>query len=146
VSNTTTAVLLCLFSLGGIVPTFAASPEQAPPIAAGMVRVRFLHELVPGSTFYAPMTSVDGAKIAISPEGSAFHRDYAPGTYVFSVENCASEPRTSQTLAVATGRQFALQVQSDDDVAYDCILYYLSQVEPQMVSAAFVPLRYLGQN
>jgi len=141
------AALFCLVSLfAGGGPTSAASPEQAPPVAAGMARVWFLHTLVPGSTFFAPMISVNGAKIAISPEGSAFYRDYAPGTYVFSVENCVSEPQTSQTLTIGANQQFALQVQSDDDVAYDCVLYYLDQVQPQMVPVTFAPLRFLGQN
>jgi hypothetical protein len=141
------AALFWLLALvAGADPVSAASPEQAPPLAAGMARVWFLHDLVPGSTFFAPMISVNGTNIAISPEGSAFYRDYAPGTYVFSVQNCVSEPQTSQTLTVGPGQQFALHVQTDDDVAYDCILYYLSQVEPRMVSVVFRPLRYLGQN
>jgi hypothetical protein len=135
-----------LASFAGADPVSAASPEQAPPLAAGMARVWFLHDLVPGSTFFAPMISVNGTNIAISPEGSAFYRDYAPGTYLFSVENCVTEPQTSQTLTVGTGQQFALHVQTDDDVAYDCILYYLTQVEPGMVPVVFRPLRYLGQN
>ena len=108
---------------------FAASPSQAPPLAPGMGRVWFLEDIVPGGSFYAPMIDVNGAKVAISPEGSAFFRDYPPGTYVFSVENCVPERQTSQQLTIASGQQFALQVQTDDDVAFDWNVYYLSQVQ-----------------
>jgi len=123
--------------------TFAASPNQAPPLAPGMGRVWFLQDLVPGSSFYAPMIYSNDAKVAISPEGSAFFRDYPPGTYVFSVENCVPNPQTSQQLTIASGQQFALQVQTDDDVAFDCIVYYLTQVQPRNVPMAFAPLRFL---
>lgn len=75
------------------------------------------------------MIYVNGAKVAISLEGRAFFRDYPPGTYVFSVENCVPERQTSQQLTIASGQQFALQVQTDDDVAFDCNVYYLSQVQ-----------------
>ena len=118
---------------------FAASPE-APPLAPGMGRVWFLQDIVPVGSFYAPMIYVNGAKVAISPEGSAFFRDYPPGTYVFSVENCVPERQTSQQLTIASGQQFALQVQTDDDVAFDCNVYYLSQVQPQNVPMTFAPL------
>ena len=127
-------------------PSFGASPEQAPPLAPGMARVWFLQELVPGSSFYAPMIYANGAQLAISPEGSAFYRDYAPGTYLFSVENCVPEPQTSQQLTIGPNQQFALQVQTDDTaVSFDCNVYYLSQVMPQNVPMVFAPLNYLGQ-
>lgn len=113
---------------------FAASPNQALPLVPGMGRVWFLQDIVPGSSFYAPMIYVNGAKVAISPEGSAFFRDYPPGTYVFSVE---------QQLTMASGQQFALLVQTDDDVAFDCNDDYLSQVQPQNGPMTFAPLRFL---
>ena len=126
--------------------SFGASPEQAPPLAPGMARVWFLQELVPGSSFYAPMIYANGAQLAISPEGSAFYRDYAPGTYLFSVENCVPEPQTSQQLTIGPNQQFALQVQTDDTaVSFDCNVYYLSQVMPQNVPMVFARLNYLGQ-
>lgn len=132
--------------LAGSNPSLAASPNQAPPLAAGMARVWFVHDLVPGSTFFAPMISVNGAKVAISPEGSAFYRDYVPGNYLFSVENCVPQPQTSQQLTLAPNQEIALHVQSDDTGSFDCIVYYLTQVMPQMVPVVFAPLRYLGQN
>ena len=111
-----------------------------------MARVWFLQELVPGSSFYAPMIYANGAQLAISPEGSAFYRDYAPGTYLFSVENCVPEPQTSQQLTIGPNQQFALQVQTDDTaVSFDCNVYYLSQVMPQNVPMVFARLNYLGQ-
>ena len=146
-AHTVRSSLLGLLALlVGSNPSLAASPNQAPPLAAGMARVWFLHDLVPGSTFFAPMISANGANVAISPEGSAFYRDYAPGNYLFSVENCVSQPQTSQQLALAPHQEIALHVQTNNDVAFDCIVYYLTQVMPQMVPVVFAPLRYLGQN
>lgn len=146
-TNTVRASCFGLFALlAGSNPSLAASPNQAPPLAAGMARVWFLHDLVPGSTFFAPMISANGVKVAISPEGSAFYRDYAPGIYLFSVENCVPQPQTSQQLTLAPNQEIALHVQSDDTVSFDCIVYYLTQVIPQMVPVVFAPLRYLGQN
>ena len=132
--------------LAGSNPSLAASPNQAPPLAAGMARVWFLHDLVPGSTFFAPMISANGVHVAISPEGTAFYRDYAPGIYLFSVQNCVPQPQTSQQLTLGPHQEIALHVQSDDTASFDCIVYYLTQVMPQMVPVVFAPLRYLGQN
>jgi len=117
-----------------------------PGAAGGVARVWFLQELVPGSSFFAPMLYVNGTKIAISPEGSAYYRDYAPGTYVFSIESCGPGPQPSQQLTVGANQQFALQVQNDDTATSDCLVYYFTQVTPQMVPVVFAPLRYLGQN
>jgi hypothetical protein len=137
--------VLCSLTLA-IGPISAASPDQAPPVPPGMARVWFLQELVPGSSFYAPMLYVNGTKIAISPEGSAFYRDYTPGTYVFSIESCGPGPQPSQQLTVGANQQFALQVQNDDTALSDCLVYYFTQVPPQFISGTFAPLRYLGQN
>jgi len=115
-------------------------------MAPGMARVWFLQELVPGSSFYAPMLFVNGAKIAISPEGSAFFRDYTPGSYVFSIENCGPGPQPAQQLTIGAGQQFALQINNDDTAPSDCLVYYFTQVPPQFVYETFAPLRYLGQN
>jgi hypothetical protein len=100
----------------------------------------------PRQQFFAPMLYVNGAKIAISPEGSAFYRDYAPRTYVFSIESCGPGPQPSQQLTVGANQQFALQVQNDDTAPSDCLVYYFTRVTPQMVPVVFAPLRYLAQN
>jgi hypothetical protein len=109
--------------------------------------VWFLRQLIPGESFHAPMIYVNGAPIAISGEGTAFYRDFAPGQYVFSVENCLPQAGTSQTLHLNPGQQFALQVTQDDNGSWDCVppqVSYLQQVQPQQVPYLFAPLTYQG--
>jgi len=50
------------------------------------------------------MLYVNGAPIAASAEGTAFYRDFVPGQYVFSVENCLPQRGTSQTLNLRPAR------------------------------------------
>jgi hypothetical protein len=129
-------------------PSPAATPDQAPPVAPGRARVWFLRQLFPGSAMFAPMVSANGAPVGISPQGTVFYRDFPPGNYVFTVENCIPEPRTSFALPLAPGNQFALEVQSDPNGAWDCEdsqISYLRPVPPELLSQAFAPLAYLGQ-
>jgi len=143
-----TLALIEFLALAVLAPTCrAATPDQAPPVPAGLARVWFLRQLIPGSAMDAPMIYANGGTVAISPEGSAFYRDFSPGTYVFSVENCLPEPQTSYSLVLNPGNQFALEVQSDENGAWDCEpsqISYLRPVPPEMLSAIFTPLRYLG--
>ena len=142
------ALIFCLASPPGLIgASFAATPDQAPPVTAGQSRVWFLRLLEPGSSFHPPMVYVNGASIATSGEGTAFYRDFAPGQYVFSVENCLPQPGSSQTLTLPPNTQFALEVQQDDNGSWDCVppqVSYLRQVQPQAVPYTFAPLTYLG--
>jgi hypothetical protein len=138
-----------LLALGiGMGPASAATPEQAPPLAAGAARVWFLRQLLPGTAMHAPMIYVDGAPIAESAEGTAFYRDFAPGTYRFSVENCLPEPGTSQTLTLRPNTQLALEVTSDENgPGFYCTpsqISYLRPAQPQMLPYEFARLTYLG--
>ena len=140
--------ILGIVVLGGwVCPAVAATPDQAPPVPAGQSRVWFLHELLPGTAFHAPMIYVNGAPIAKSAEGTAFYRDFTPGHYVFSVENCLAYQGTSQTMDLGPNTQFALKVTSDENSNWDCTppqISYLRQVQPQDVPYLFAPLTYMG--
>ena len=125
----------------------AATPDQAPPVAPSQTRVWFLRQLLPGTPMYAPMIYANGAPVAISSQGTAFYRDFAPGTYEFSVENCLPMPQTSQTLPLSPGDQIALQVQSNENGVPDCEpseIYYISLAPAEQLSDLFAPLAYLG--
>jgi hypothetical protein len=140
------ALALCLVTFGPA-PTVAATPEEAPPLAAGQSRVWFLRQLLPGTQFHPPMVYVNGAPIGVSAEGTAFYRDFAPGQYVFTVENCIPQARTSQTLNLRPGAQFALEVTSDENASWDCVpaqVSYLRQVQPQQVPYLFSQVSYAG--
>ncbi len=139
--------LLLLAVAGGAGMARAAAPGEAPPLAAGQARVWFLHQMLPGTAFHAPMVYVDGAPVAISAQGTAFYRDLAPGRHVFSVENCLPQPGASQTVSLQPGAQFLLQVQSDENGAWDCQpsqISYLRPVAPQMAPYLFAQLTYDG--
>jgi hypothetical protein len=128
-------------------PALAATPDQAPPVAAGQSRVWFLRQLLPGEQLHAPMVYVNGAPIAAIGEGTAFYRDFAPGQYAFSVENCLPQPGSGQTMTLRPYTQYALQVTQDDNGAWDCVppqVSYLQQVQPQQVPYLFAQVTYNG--
>lgn len=141
-------LILCTLMLFGVnCPAIAASPDQAPPVPTGQSRVWFLNQLIPGSAMAAPMIYVNGTPIAISPEGTVFYRNFSPGSYVFSIQNCLPQQGTSQTLTLPPNTQFALQVLTDQNGAWDCEpsqISYLRQVMPNTVQDEFAPLTYLG--
>lgn len=137
----------CVIALAVPGAVSAASPDQAPPVPSGLGRVWFLRVLIPGTSFDAPMIYANGASVGISPQGSVFYRDFAPGNYVFSIENCLPQPHTSFALTLNPGNQFALQVQQDDNGAMDCEppqISYLSAIDPNMLGYLFARVRYLG--
>ena len=141
------AVMLALALGSSTAPAFAANPDQAPPIPAGEGRVWFLRQLLPGQAAHAPMIYVNGAPIAVIAEGTTFYRDFPPGQYAFTVENCLQQPGTGWNLTVQADRQYGLQVTQDDNGAWDCIpqqISYLRQIQPQQVPNLFPSLTYLG--
>jgi len=142
------AMLLAgLVALGLIAPVLAASPDQAPPMAAGQSRVWFLRQLLPGENQHPPMLYVNGAPIAAIASGTAFYRDFAPGQYAFTVENCLRQAGTGQTITVQPNAQYALQITQDDNGAWDCVpaqVSYLRQVPPPQVPYLFSQLSYAG--
>jgi len=142
------AVIVSLVALSGWAgPTLAATPDQAPPVPAGQSRVWFLRQLLPGTIFTPPTVYVNGAPIARSAEGTAFYRDFAPGQYAFTVENCLPQARTGQTMTLRPGAQYAIEVTQDDNGAWDCVpaqVSYLRQVPPQQVMYLLSPLTYMG--
>jgi hypothetical protein len=142
------AFLCCLVALGAwATPSLAATPDQAPPIPAGQSRVWFLRQLLPGEAFHAPMIYVNGAPIAVAGEGTAFYRDFAPGQYGFTVENCIPQPGSGQTITLRPNAQYALQVTQDDNGAWACVppqVSYLRQVPPDQALSLLAPLTYQG--
>jgi hypothetical protein len=141
------ASLAGLVALGGAAVALAATPDQAPPLAPGQSRVWFLRQLLPGTQFHPPTIYVNGTPIAASAQGTAFYRDFAPGQYNFSVENCLPQAGSSQTLNLRPNTQFALEVQQDDNGAWDCTppqVSYLRQVQPAYVPYLFSQVSYDG--
>jgi hypothetical protein len=138
----------CLIVFAGVVsPSLAATPDQAPPVAPGQARIWFLRQLSPGTDMTAPMIYANGAPLAGISQGTVFYRDFAPGTYAFTVEDCRPGAQTSLTLSLDPGNEFALQLQQNDYGPLDCgPTFYLNAPAAEMLSDLFGPLRYLGQN
>ena len=141
-------LILALVALAGSAgPIRAATPDQAPPIPAGQTRVWFLRQLLPGTIVTPPTVYVNGAPIARSAEGTAFYRDFTPGQYDFTVENCLPQARTGQTMTLRPDAQYALEVTQDDNGAWDCVpaqVSYLRQIPPQQVAYLLTPLTFMG--
>ena len=131
--------------MAGAVDTgIAASPDQAPAPDPSSARVWFLRELVPGSAMHAPMVYANGGPLALAAEGTAFYHDFAPGNYVFTVENCSPAPQASQMLPLSPGNQFALQVQSNDDAAWCGPMFDLTVPPAEILGYLFSRVSYRG--
>jgi len=141
------AIGVLLMAITGIAtPSSAASPEQAPPIPAGLGRLWFARSLNPGTAMNSPMLYANGAPIATSSQGTAFYHDFPSGTYVIAVDNCQPGSQRSLTVPIDAGNDFALQIQQDDFGPLDCgPTFYLSVPSAEIVSSLFAPLEYLGQ-
>jgi hypothetical protein len=137
--------MIVLAIVGG--PSLAATPDQAPPVAPGQARIWFLRQMSPGTDMTAPMIYANGAPLAISSQGTVFYRDFAPGSYMFTVEDCRPGAQTSFPLSLDPGNEFALQLQQNDFGPMDCgPTFHLSAPASEMLSTLFAPLLYLGQN
>ena len=105
-------LLGALLLAGSVSAASAAIPGPAAP-SQGTARVWFLR---PGSSSAdiwgaSPMIYANGSPVAaIAPE-SAFYRDYAPGTYSFSVEPYGTPTGDAHTVQLAPGSQTYLNVQ-----------------------------------
>jgi hypothetical protein len=125
----------------------AASPDQAPPVPPGLGRVWFIRQLIPGTNFYAPVIYANGATVSYSAQGTAFYRDFTPGDYLFTIENCLPQQGTSVSFTIAPGAAAALEVQQNDNASWDCSppsIFYLRLPPAEAIASLFAGVRYLG--
>ena len=110
--------LLGLLMIAGCAPNPSApagSSSQAPPLGPGMARVWVLRQADPpqGNIEGArPMLFANGAPIAESREGTAFFRDFPPGTYKLTVQAFGTPAKQSDTVQLSAGMQSYVQVQA----------------------------------
>ena len=106
---------LSLVALVDFAPKPAAATEaQAPALAPGMARVWFLRPAgsLNGNVWAAePMIYANGTPVGDIPAGSAFYRDFRPGTYRFAVQPYGLPTSQADTVALAPGTQTYLEVQ-----------------------------------
>jgi hypothetical protein len=111
------ALGLCLLVAAGCAPqsTTTASPAQPPALAPGAARVWFLRQSDPVNgnvEAAAPMIFANQAPVGRSWADTVFYRDFAPGTYTFTVEPYGGLPTgQADTVSLAAGTQNYLQVQ-----------------------------------
>jgi hypothetical protein len=109
------SMLFGLVALAGLMPTAMASPEgqQVPALSAGAARVWFLRPVGANSSALgaAPMIYANGTPVADIPGNAAFYRDFAPGTYRFTVQPYGSPNKKADTVQLVPGTQTYLEVQ-----------------------------------
>jgi hypothetical protein len=90
-----------------------AAPEaRVSPIPAGLAQVWILRQFEPAESLSTPIISVNLAPLAASRPGTAFYRDFQPGTYTFTVDRDGVDANQAQTLRLAPGMQAYLEIQS----------------------------------
>ena len=107
---------LCLLALASCATPSAgpASPAQIQALAPDMARVWILRQAnAPGGNVEAadPMVYANGTPIAPSAAGTAYYRDFAPGTYRFTVQPYGTPTGLGNTYQLVPGTQTYLQVQ-----------------------------------
>jgi hypothetical protein len=104
---------VCLQALASCMsgPTAAAAVPQVPPIQRGLARVWFLRRFEPGESLAAPVISANAAPVGQSLPGTAFLRDFSPGTYTFTVPSFGVDTGQAPTVQLAAGTQTFLEVQ-----------------------------------
>jgi hypothetical protein len=126
----------------------APAVQLAPP-PAGLARVWFLRQFQPGESLWTPMIYVNGAPMTPSIPGTIFYRDFAPGTYTFTVDSCGSDSSQFPTLQLGPGAQYEFEVQSLESFRPpDCPrgtgVFYVRPVAPRFLQLYLPQLAYLG--
>lgn len=154
-------VALGLVALSDCAPqaNVTSSQAQIPAIASGTARVWFLRgwDAPSGQTYVyaaAPIVYANGAQIGNLPVGTSFFRDFAPGTYTFTVEPYGLPTPQATTLQLAAGTQSYLQAQwiaswqvgyPEADFSFAPNTFAILTMSPQVAQAYLPTLTYLGQ-
>jgi hypothetical protein len=150
---------LCLLALAGCAqPAPTISQAQVPPVKPGAARVWFLRGSVSPQfgavQAAAPLIYANGATVAALPPGTEFYRDFAPGTYRFTVQPFGLPTDQSTTLQLAAGTQNYLQVdwvaswtQGYPPASWNFApnTFAILTMPPQVAQAYFPTLGYLGE-
>jgi hypothetical protein len=136
-----------------------AAQAQIPTIAPGSARVWFLRgwDAPSGQTYVfaaAPLVFANGAQVGDLPVGSSFFRDFAPGTYTFTVQPFGLPTPQATTLQLAADTQSYLQAQwiaswqvgyPEADFSFAPNTFAILTMSPQVAQAYLPTLSYLGQ-
>lgn len=158
------AVTMPILLLLGILALTACAPPaptisqaQLPPIRPGTARVWFLRgSVTPWGAVqaFAPMIFVDGAPVAKIAVGTEFYRDFAPGTYRFTVQPYGLPTGQTTVLNVVPGTENYLQVDwvgswtlgyPEAGWSFAPNTFAILSMEPQVAQAYLPTLAYLGE-
>ena len=131
-----------------IAPAGAQTAQLAPP-PAGLARVWFLRQYEPSESLWTPMMFVNGAPMTPSMPGTIFYRDFAPGTYTFTVDSCGADVNQFPTVQLVSGAQYEYEIQSLESFKPpDCPrgtgVFYVRPVQPRFLQLYLPQLAYLG--
>jgi hypothetical protein len=129
-------------------PAGAQITAPAPPPAPGLARVWFLRQFQPSESLRMPMIFINGAPFASSVPGTAFYRDFAPGTYTFSVETCTEDFNQAAALNLTAGSETDIEIQSLSSFhSWTCPsdeTFYARVIPPAWAQRYLPQLSYLG--
>ena len=131
-------------------PSLLAVQRTIPQITRGEARVWFIRQFEPAESLARPMIYANGAPLAPSEPGGRFYRDFAPGTYGFSVDSYGRDSNQSTTLQLTAGGETYLEVQSNrswassgDHTERDT--FYVRIPSPYFLTKFYLPqITYLG--
>ena len=154
--------LLGLVMVTAAAPTAIAAtpnPSMSAPSSgqsSGTARVWFLRPASSSSTEFgaAPEIYANGAPVRAIPANAAFYRDFAPGTYNFTVQAYGLPNDAADTVQLAPGSQTYLEVQwvpaweegyasGDRSESHS---FFVLNMSPQLAQAYIPGLTDLGQN
>ena len=147
-------VVLCFVGLPQGAPRADALP--LPPPAPGQARVWFLRGSIspnPAVQSFSPLIYVNGATVGPMPQGNYFYRDFAPGTYRFTVQPFGLPTGQNTTLQLVPGSMTFLNI---DWVAswtqgyppaswnFNPNTFSINEMNPQIALAYIPTMTYLG--
>lgn len=135
------AALLIATGCGG--PPGSALPTAAAALPPGAARIWFYRDFEPSISFNLAEVSVNGARAGyVQPDGSAFHRDVAPGSYQITVASDGLDVNQSRSVELGPGQEAFVKVLASsswesggDTHAYKRDTFYVSLVPPQVARA-----------
>jgi hypothetical protein len=152
---------LCVVTVANCAPeaTVTSSQAQIPAPAPGVARVWFLRgwDAPSGQNFVyaaAPEVYANGAPLGDLRVGTSFFRDFAPGTYTFTVQPFGLPTPQATTLQLAAGTQSYMQAQwiaswqvgyPEADFSFEPNTFAMLAMSPQVAQAYLPTLTYLGQ-
>jgi hypothetical protein len=140
---------VCLIALAACAqPGPRVSLAQVPPAKSGSARVWFLRQSTshwPAVQAFSPMIYTNGAPVAAIPTETAFYRDFAPGTYRFTVQTFELPTSQATSLQLASGTEYFLDVDWIDRGINWAGSFAVLPMGTQLAQAYLPTLHYPGE-